>query len=225
MDKNTNKVSNLYGRARRIAFVEKVIYWIVGILAIVLIAFLILNKKEEVDRNVNFAYLSEYLEARGYRCEMIYRIGGQCIKTGSYSNEEEIENIKDEEEREKMELINFNYSYNFIRYDDGFEYIYNSRGFILDIRHKSGDDSRVSFRTTNNAFQGYKNQSYSCEFKNNVISELGDCISTSGVVLDNETYKSIISQSMVEVNNILDNSGYKKDVLLNNYKWEKDETK
>lgn len=205
MDKNKVKVSNLYGRARRIAFVEKVVYWIVGIIAIFLIAFIILNRNEEVDDNVNFAYLREYLEANGYRCEMIHRVGGQCIKSGVY----ESENLK------------FSYNYNFIRYDDGFEYIHNTRGFILDIRHKSQNDSRISFKTTNNAFAGYKNQTYTCSYTDYVINKIEECTNEAGEKLDVDSYLSVIEQAIYEINNILDSSGYDKEKLIKDFVWEK----
>lgn len=209
MDNKKNvKVSNFYGRARRIAFAEKVVYWLVGIVAVALLIFLILNRKEEVDLNVNFAFLRETLTTRGYICDQINRIGGSCVKTGTVVNE-------------KNEDLNFKYTYTFIRYDDGFEYIYDSRGYILDIRHKE-NDSRITFRTTDNAFAGYRNQIYTCTYKDNVLNELEECTSEDGATLDNESYKGIIRQSMMEVHSILDNSGYKKDKLLNNYVWEKD---
>lgn len=206
MDKNVNKVSNLYGRARRIAFVEKVVYWLVGIIAIVLIVFVILNRQEKVDGNVNFAYLRTYLEEKGYRCDMLHRVGGQCIKSGKYETDD----------------LSFSYTHTFIRYEDGFEYINNSRGYILDIRHKSNNESRISFRTTDNAFTGYKNQTYSCTYKDNVINELGECSSSNGNVLDVASYISVIEQSIEELNRMIDSSGYKKDKLLNDFVWEKD---
>lgn len=198
MEKN-NKVSNLYGRARRIAFLEKVIYCAVGIVALILVVLVLANRPEKTDQNVNFAYLRTYLEDRGYVCEVLHRVNGQCKKVGKVSD------------------------YTFIRYDDGFEYIVNSKGYILDIRHKSNDESRISFRTTNDAFAGYKNQTYSCQFKNNVLSELGECSTSAGDKLDMNSYIGVIEQSIYEVNNMIDSSGYKKDKLVNDFVWEKKE--
>ncbi len=196
MDKKNNKVSNMYGRARRIAFLEKVVYWAVGILTLILVLVTIFNDKEVVDTNVNFAFLREHLEGKGYRCERINIVNGRCKKIGE------------------------NNTYSFIRLNDGFEYINNSKGYILDIKH-SKDDSKITFKTTDYAFAGVRNQLYTCKYKDNVINELENCYLENGEELNIESYKSIILQAMYELNIILDNSGYYKDTLLNDFSWEK----
>jgi len=197
VDKNVIKVSNFYGRARRIAFLKKIIYIVVGVFLLFLIIFLVTRRTEKVDDNVNFAYLRTYLESKGFHCEMIHRVGGQCVN----SNEK-------------------NY-YSFIRYEDGFEYIINAQGYLLDIRHKASDDKRITFKTTSDAFSGYKNRNYTCSYEGSVIGQLGTCVDEEENVLDVNSYIGVIEQAISDLNNIIDSSGYKKDSLLNDNLWEK----
>lgn len=194
----SNKVSNMYGRARRIAFAKKVIYILVGLLVITLVLLFVFRKKEDVDLNVNFYYLREYMENKGFRCSTIHRTGGTCVKT------------------------NDNNKYTFIRYDDGFEYLANTKGYFLTVKHKASmKDSSITFRTTPYALAGYKNLSYTCQFEGNVLN-VTDCINDEdGSVLDSEAYLGVIKQVSLELNNIIDSSGYDKNVLLNDYKWQK----
>lgn len=197
-EKKNNKVSNMYGRARRIAFAKKVIYIVVGLLIITLVLLFVFRKKEVVDLNVNFYYLREYMENKGFRCTNIHRVGGTCVKTNDTNK------------------------YTFIRYDDGFEYVANTKGYFLTIKHKASlNDSSVTFRTTTYAFAGYKNLSYTCQFEGNVL-KVTECINDADdSKLDSEAYLGVVKQISLELNNIIDSSGYNKDALLNEYKWEK----
>lgn len=197
-EKKTNKVSNMYGRARRIAFAKKIIYIVVGILILVLILFFVFRKTEVVDLNVNFSYLRDYMKNKGFNCTTIHRSGGTCVKK------------------------NDNNKYTFIRYDDGFEYLANTKGYFLTIKHKTNiENSSVTFKTTQNALANYKNISYTCQFNENVLN-IGDCINDEdGTKLDSEAYLSVMNQVSLELNNIIDSSGYNKEVLLNEYKWQK----
>ncbi len=197
MEKNVGKVSNLYGRARRIAFFKKIAYIVAGILLLFLLVSFISRHTEKVDDNVNFAYLRTYLESKGFKCEMIHRVGGQCVN----SNEKN--------------------SYSFIRYDDGFEYIINAQGYLLDIRHKADDDKKITFKTTSDAFNGYKNKYYVCSYQDSVIGKLDTCIDEEENVLDLPSYIGVIEQAINDLNLIIDSSGYKKDTLLNDCVWEK----
>lgn len=198
MDKKNNKVSNMYGRARRIAFAKKVIYIVAGILVIIIILLFVFRKKEVVDLNVNFYYLREHMQNKGFSCSTIHTSGGTCVK------------------------INDNNKYTFIRYDDGFEYLANTKGYFLTIKHKESlKDSYVTFRTNQYALAGYKQLSYTCSFDGNVLN-IGDCIEDdSGDKLDSEAYLSVINQIVLELNNIIDSSEYDKDVLLQEFKWQK----
>ncbi|MDE5888633.1 MAG: hypothetical protein K2H20_01290 [Bacilli bacterium] len=197
MDKNGIKVSNLYGRARRIELVEKIVYTVVGIIAIALVITLVSKQVENTDDNVNFAYLRRYMEAKGFSCELIHRAGGQCV------------------------LSNENSMYSFIRYEDGFEYIIRTQGYTLSIRHKLSEENRIELRTTSEAISGYRNKQYRCSYDESVIGELGTCIDQDENELDLKSYLGLIQQSIVELNRIVDVSGYDKDKLINNYVWEK----
>ena len=67
-----NKGTRIYGRAQRIEFFQKVIYFVIAVFAIAIVFIILSNRKESVDDNVNFSYLREYMEANGYSCEMIH---------------------------------------------------------------------------------------------------------------------------------------------------------
>ena len=91
-----NKTIRFYGRARRIAFVEKIVYFVIGVIAITVVILIISLQRDPVDDNVNFDYLRKALENSGYNCEMIHKSGGQCV------------------------LKSDNSTSNFIRYNNGF---------------------------------------------------------------------------------------------------------
>lgn len=196
MDKNT-KVSNLYGRARRIEFAERIAYIVVGIIAIILVIFLVSKQQANVDRNVNFTYLREYMEAKGFNCEMLQKSGGQCTLNNEVS------------------------LYNFIRYENGFEYIVKTKSYALSIKHVLTEEDKITFRTSSEAFSGYKNKKYVCSYKDNVIKELSSCFSEDGEELDVASYVGVIKQAMSDLNNIIDSSGYDKNELMEAYQWRK----
>lgn len=198
MERNNMKVSNLYGRARRIELVEKIAYIVVGIVAVVLVVFLVSRQTTFQDQNVDFAYLREYMEAKGFVCERIHISGGQCV------------------------LSRENSSYIFIRQNDGFEYIINTKSYVLDMKHVLNEEDSISFKTYSDAFSGYRNKNYTCSFQENIIHELGQCIDEdSGSVLDLESYRGVIYQAMNDLNHIIDSSGYNKNELIENYRWQK----
>ncbi len=197
MDKKNAKVSNLYGRARRIELVEKIAYVIVGIIAVTLVLVLVSRQTVNTDDNINFAYLRKYMEANGYSCEMIHRSGGQCL------------------------LSNTNSTYSFVRYDDGFEYIINTKAYTLNVKHKLSEENSITFKTTSDAFSGYRNKKYTCDYKDSVIGKLEKCLDEEDNVLELKSYVGLIEQSINELNNIITASGYDKDELINNYIWEK----
>lgn len=195
MDKNSTKVSNLYGRARRIEFAEKVAYVVVGIIAVILVVVIISNQKENVDDNVNFAYLRRYMESRGFTCEMIHRVGGQCI------------------------LRNETSTYSFIRYDDGFEYIIATKSYTFDAKHKLSEPEKLTLKTTSEAFAGYRNKSYTCTYKGSIIGELDKCIDENDKELDLNSYKGVVEKAMSELKDIIDSSGYDKKAIISDYQW------
>lgn len=195
--KKNSSVSVFYGRARRIEIVEKIAYITVGFIAILLVFSLVFKQERNVDYNVNFAYLRNYLEGRGFQCEMIHLSGGQCYISGDYSTR------------------------TFVRYEDGFEYFVKTESYLLDIRHTLKEENLIRFKTTSEAFVGYKNKEYTCEYVSNVIKELKQCKTEDGEVLDLDSYIGLIEHSIIDINNIIDSSGYYKSELLENYKWVK----
>lgn len=198
MERNNMKVSNLYGRARRIELVEKIVYVVIGIVAVILVIFLVSRQTTSQEKNVNFAYLRDYLEAKGFSCSQIHISGGQCV------------------------LSRDNSSYLFIRRDDGFEYIINTKSYILGMRHFLNEEDVISFKTYSDAFSGYRNKNYACSYDKNILGELGSCIDEdSGSLLDLESYRGVILQAMNDLNNIIDSSGYNKQELIENYRWQK----
>lgn len=198
MEKNNFKVSNLYGRARRIELVEKIAYFVVGIVAVILVVFLVTKQTANHESNVNFSYLREYLEDRGYICDRLQLSGGQCIMT------------------------NENSTYMFVRRDSGFEYNINTSSYILNIKHYLNGEDEISFKTYSDAFVGYRNRNYICSYKGTIIGGLDKCEDEdTGEILDLESYKGIITKAMQDVNNILDSSGYDKEELLENYIWKR----
>lgn len=194
MSKKNDKVSVFYGRARRIEFAEKMAYIFVAILSVFIIVTIVVNQSSDRDRNVNFSFLREHLESRGFKCEMVHYSGGQCS-------------------------LNTEQSFiRFVRYDDGIEYIYKTNSYLLDIRHTLAEKNYISFKTTSEAFSGYKNKEYIC-VADNIIGELKECKDSLGNKLDIESYIGLIEQSMKDINIILENSGYYKNELIESNVW------
>lgn len=192
------KISNMYGRARRIAFLEKCIYIVVGIIAIVIIAYIITHTVGKADDNVNFAYLKQYMETKGYGCERIDLPGGKCSMYNEVS------------------------SHIFIRYDNGFEYLIKTKAYSLTMRHAPGNDSKINFKTTTSAFSGYKSKEYNCSYKGNILNEIGKCVEINdGSELDMDAYIGVINMAKDELNELVDMSGYNKKKLLEKYEWVK----
>lgn len=193
-----NAQTSLYGRARRIELAEKIAYVIVGIVAVALVFIIVGSHKEHVDKNVNFSLLREYLEGRGFRCEMLQINGGSCSKK-SASNE-----------------------YSFVRLEDGFEYIVKSSGYLLDIRWATDDKgSFITMKTTSSALNGYRNNLYTCSYKKTILDEVDKCIDETEKELDSQTYISVINSSIYDLNTYILNSGYRKDSLLEDHEWVK----
>lgn len=196
-EKNNFKVSNLYGRARRIELVEKIVYIIVGIVAIALVIFLVSNQSTSQEGNVNFAFLREYMENRGYSCNRIHVSGGKCV------------------------LVSGDSTYTFVRRDNGFEYIVLTNSYVLNIKHYLNEEDSIIFATYSDAFQGYRNKTYTCTYKDSVIGEFDKCVDSVGAVLDLGSYNGVVKKAMNDLNNIIESSGYDKEQLINNYIWKK----
>ena len=187
----------LYGRARRIEFIERATYIILGIISVIIVFVVVGKKSVNKETNVNFSDLRLYLEARGYTCELLYRPGGTCTSFSSAVNS------------------------SFIRYDDGFQFISKSDGYFLEITNLDSKGDYIKLKTTPYALQGYVNNEYNCIFKNSVLDELDYCEDSLGNKLDSETYIGVVEKAMYDVNNMILNSGYSKDKLIKSHEWVK----
>ena len=138
------------------------------------------------------------MEKQGFRCEMLQMAGGNCQKKSS------------------------NNSYTFTRLETGFEYIVKSSGYLLDIRWS--DDSKgdyITFKTTAEAINGYRNNFYTCSYKENIVKEIDKCVDENENELDLPAYTSIINRSMYDLDLYITNSGYNKKKLLEDHEWSK----
>ncbi len=192
------KVSNMYGRARRIAFAKKCAFAILVVLAAVFLFRILSTAFKHEEKNVNFEYLRSHMESRGFSCQVVQEVGGKCVKQSK------------------------NYGYTFIRYANGFEYIVKNSAFSLTIRHGSERESKIDFKTTVDAFPGYKEKEYKCDFKDSVVGELGKCLEVDdGSLLDLPVYTSVINIAIRDLNEIIDASGYSRKDLLEKNVWSK----
>ncbi len=190
--KNVNKM--FFGRQRRIDLAEKIAYVLVGVLAIILIVYLVTRHTDFTDKNVNFAYLVNYMTEKGYTCEMLNRSGGKCT------------------------LRRENVDYTFYRYDDGLQYVLNTESYSLNVKHLGGVDL-IEFKTNGNAFINYRNKEYICTTKNGILSELDKCVTDEGEELDFKAYIGFINETFYELDKIMEAAEYDKDALVNDYEW------
>lgn len=187
----------MYGRKRRISFAISVVVGIVCIITGYLVISKILEKTVFVEVNQNYEFLKYHFKSKGFTCEIIEKSGGRCYL---------------ETETRYM---------GFSRYEDGFLYVVRSPGYVLDIRHQESMKSGITFRTTDEALQGYKNMNYTCITKGTIVDELVECKTDKGVLLDLNSYIGVIETAIADTKAAIDASGYKVDVLLNEYMWEK----
>lgn len=197
MSNKGNKVSMLYGRARRIELYEKIAYMVVGLIAVLLVIFLVTKQEDNTESNVNYSFMRNYFNSLGFNCDYLHRSGGRCFKdTGTTA-------------------------YSFVRNDDGFKYIIETDSYLLEIEHSLLNGSWILFKTTSEAFAGYKNKSYECEVKGNVLEEFGDCLTKDGELMNLNSYRGVIEMAQKDLENIIESSGYYRKSLIYDYKWEK----
>lgn len=196
------RVSVFYGRARRIELLDKILLVAISVLVIVLVGFLVFKQSSGKIPNVNFSYMKRYFYDRGYTCDLIQKSGGKCRKD------------------------NENITYVFTRNDDGFGYLVRTSSFVLTMNHSLKAKSYITFKTSSDAFSGYRNKEYVCELKrdrNNkemtVLDEIGDCVTEDKEVLNLNSYIGVIESAQREVERIIKASGYNRTELLENYRW------
>ena len=194
-DKENKVVSNFYGRARRLALAEKIIYTSVAIFTVVLVIFLIGKTVTPEDQNVNFAFLRDYWENKGFGCSAIQRDGGTC----SYKTE--------------------GTDYLFVRLDEGFKYTVRTNSYVLNIVFTSSEES-VTIETNANALAGYKDKLYLCSF-DSIVGEVKECVDSNQKKLDANSYIGVVNKAMFDLNKMVEASGYSSASLLNEHKWEK----
>ncbi len=194
-DKESKVVSNFYGRARRLALAEKIIYTSVAIFTVILVIFLISKTVSPEDKNINFAFLRDYWENKGFGCSTIQRDGGTC----SYKTE--------------------GTDYLFVRLDDGFKYTIRTNGYIIDIVFTSEEES-ITFKTNANSLAGYRDKTYLCSF-DSIVGEVKECLDSNEKKLDANSYIGAINKAMFDLNKMVEASGYSSSSLLRDHKWEK----
>lgn len=196
MNNDDNKVNTMFfGRQRRIEFVEKILYVVLGIAVIVLVIFLISKQMNKEEEPSGFTNMLNYMQDMGYYCEMIHTSGGSCTLKGTNSTSI------------------------FTRYDNGFQFTVKTNNYYLFIEHLSNNGDKITFDTYDTAYTGYKNRKFTCKMKSNILSELDSCTDTEGLKLDLAAYTGVIENAIHSVNLIIDSSGYDKDVLLSDYIW------
>lgn len=187
---------NLYGRARRLALYKNIGIIVGCIIVIIFIVISILKNTDNIVVRGEYDLLKDYFLNRGFNCESLISSGGRCVST------------------------NENSKTTFYRFSDGFEYIVKTSSYSLVIVHRLEKEDEVSFKTTSNAFEGYRNQHFICTFDNNVLDSIKTCeSSTESIILDVKSYLGVIEQSQIDLTNAINSSGYSLDSLLQNYEW------
>ena len=144
-----------------------------------------------------FKLLTVYMQSQGYTCNSLMKSGNSC---------------------EKKAAVN---SYTFFRYDDGFQYIFNSKNYKVNITSRSGG-TEYTLQTFEGAFSGYNNRKYYCTTDNNtVLGNFVNCKTEDNKILDNDVYIGVDKTAFMEVENILNNSGYDSSKIASIFKWEK----
>lgn len=142
--------------------------------------------------------LSNYLKGNGYEC------AGNLLEPGSGCTKETKVN-----------------KYDFIRYDDGIQYITESANYKVNILYRQ-NSNEISISLNKGAFEDYKDKKYYCETNNNtVLGQLENCRTLKKEELDNQVYINVVRTSLKEISDILDHSGYDSSKLVTLYKWTK----
>lgn len=187
----------MYGRARRIALAKKIAIVVVLILIVYILVTKVFVKENFVDQNQNFEYMKSYFNGKGYICERIEHSAGRCYKETDTTY------------------------VGFIRYDDGFNYVDQSTSYRLTINYMPKEVNKIVLKTNSTSLQGYKNKIYYCTTKKDLFGEVDKCETEDGEVLDVQSYIGVVEKAQKDVENIINASGYDKDTLLKEYKWQK----
>jgi hypothetical protein len=197
INKNNNKF-NLYGRARRLALIQGIAFVVMAISMIIFIISNLPKNRQTIIVEDEFSKLTVFFENRNYLCEPLQVSGGKCILTS--------DNVKK----------------TFYRFNDGFQFIVVTDSYTLTIAHRLSEKAGITFKTTSKAFEGYKNQVFTCDIGTSVLDDFGTC-SSKETVLDIASYIGIIEEAQIDINNALIVSEYSIEELLTNYVWKQKE--
>lgn len=154
--------------------------------------------KSKVSIYEQYSILSNYLKGNGYEC------GGNLMASGTGCNKETKVN-----------------KYEFIRYDDGVQYITESANYKVNILYRQSSNE-IMIALNEGAFEGYKNKKYYCETHNDtILGQLENCRTLDKELLDNQVYINVVRTSLKEITDILEHSGYDSSKLVTAYKWTK----
>ena len=182
----------MYGRARRIKLIIGILLSSIALIIIFIVLNTINTGISNKKQRKDFDQLRIYMYNRGFVCENLKSTNSKCIlKT---TNGRKI----------------------FIMKYKGFELDYISKNYTISVIHNEGKD-KISFRTNNNALPGYKNKLFICSNKN-ILDQDIMCIDEEEE-LKQQTYLNEIKRMINEADEIITNSGYNKQVLINNYEW------
>lgn len=185
----------MFGRARRIEFVKKLIFIAICLVLIGVSVYFIFKVVDKPKQPVAFSYLNDYFYSKGYSCEMLTKSGGHCSLTQDGLRK------------------------SFIRYDSGFQYFIKTDTYSIEIKHMYKVSDSITFYTNEKAFDKYKDKKYNCTTDNSVIGNLKKCMTDEAEILTLNSYLGQVESAINDLNDILNHSGYDKEVLIEEFVW------
>ena len=186
-----------YGRARRIELAKKAIIVIVALIFLIIAVVSIFKNVQKSGKEEEFSLLKDYFARNGYICEMIQKSGGKCYSETPTSYK------------------------SFTRYDDGFLYLVKHNGYSIQVRYLEDTYNDIILETNGNALSNLTYRKFYCYTKDKINGELDYCETDDGEILKAETYIGALESTLLDLNNILNSSGYDVDKLINDYRWKK----
>ncbi len=190
-----NREKFFYGRARRIELAKKIIGIVLIVLVLVIFIYFISTRVKIFDRDVEYSYLINYFEKKGYNCQMIHKSGGTCV------------------------FVSDDTKYTFVRYDEGFTYVMRNDSYNLEFKHYIDSPDSIIFKTGDTGFAEVRNKYYYCTTDNSVIGNLKECVTSDGEKLELDAYIGVVEKGIYELNGILNASHYDVDSIINDYSW------
>lgn len=151
--------------------------------------------KLEEKENIKFDKLQETFESKGYTCQSMNQPGNYCSK--------EKDNI----------------SYKFIRYSDGFQYIVTNDSYKISLKYRQsgyqfyiymGKDAQTSLQ----------DKQYFCTTTNDTyMGDIKECLTEDDELLESDMYISIMKNTLNEISNVVNMSGYDNKKLATLFTW------